>query len=406
MKTTLTNAKIWDGTGQSTFAGTIVIADDRIESVLPEADPLPVVDHTIDVAGQTVLPGLIDCHDHQTYHNTFGPLPMQWRLPRDQQVIRSVVAACDALRHGITSIREMGAVGATNLSMKHAQERGVIVGPRMVTCGMPLAITGGHAYEICVEVDGIDGVRAAARQQLKDGADFVKLMASNEQPLPRQQQQTVPQFTLDELRAAADEAHDAGVKVCVHVCGTEAIGRCLDAGVDSIEHGIYLNRDLAQRMKEQGTFYTPTLGIYRANADPHWMRGAGKQAFCRRLVEDHRSSFVHALEVGLRWSVGTDAIVPLVDEMQFLVDEGLNREVVLTAATRTNAELLEREHELGTLEPGKLADLIVVDGDPLQDFAALKRVSKIMQGGVIFQPESLLPMLPAAEPSAAEDNLR
>ena len=163
MRIALTNANIWNGTGRATYSGGVVVADDRIESVLSEDDSLPAVDRTIDVEGHTILPGMIDCHDHQTYHNTFGTLPAQWRLPRDQQVIRSVVAACDALRHGITAIREMGAVGATNLSMKHAQERGVIVGPRMVTCGMPLAVTGGHAYEICVEVDGMDGVRASTR---------------------------------------------------------------------------------------------------------------------------------------------------------------------------------------------------------------------------------------------------
>ena len=284
------------------------------------------MDRTIDVEGGTVMPGLIDCHDHQTYHNTFGPLPTQWRLPRDQQIIRSVIAACDALRHGITSIREMGAPGATNLSIKRAQQAGTLVGPRVFTCGMPLSITGGHAYEICVEVDGMDAVRAAAREQLKNGADFVKVMASNEQPMPGQHQQTVPQFSLDELRAAADEAHDPGVRLCAHVCGTEAIERCLDAGVDSIEHGIYLNRDLAQRMKEQGTFFTPTLGIYRANTIPHWLRGHAKAVFCRRLVEDHRASFVHALQAELRWTVGTDAVVPMLDEMLFLVDDGLSRE--------------------------------------------------------------------------------
>src|SRR5262249_23671981 len=161
------------------------------------------------------------------------------------------------------------------------------------------------------------------RQQLKDGADFIKLMASNEQPMPFGNEQTVPQFTRDELCAAVDEAHDAGVKVSVHACGARAIERCLDAGVDSIEHGIYLNRDLAQRMKEQGVYYTPTLGIYRANTDPFWQRGNAKAAFCKLLVEAHRQSFCHALEADLRVTVGTDAIVPMAAEMQHLVNAGL-----------------------------------------------------------------------------------
>jgi imidazolonepropionase-like amidohydrolase len=310
------------------------------------------------------------------------------------------------LRHGITSIREMGAVGGTNHSLHSAQREGLIVGPRLFSCGMALAITGGHAYEISIEVDGIDAVRTAARAQLKDGADFIKVMASNEPPMPNQQEQTVPQFSLDELRVAADEAHDAGVHLCAHVCGSKAIERCLDAGVDSIEHGVYLNRDLAQRMKEQGTFYTPTLGIYRANTYPHWLRGGAKAAFCRQVVEDHRASFVHALDAGLRWTVGTDAIVPLVDEMQFLVDEGLSLETVLEAVIVTNAQLIERESELGAVKPGRTADLIVVDGDPLTDLSALKRIRLIMQEGVVFLPDQLLPMLPSETAPPPADNLR
>jgi imidazolonepropionase-like amidohydrolase len=370
------------------------------------SEPFPQVDEKIDAQGATVLPGLIDAHDHQTYHNTFGPLPQQWRLPRDQLVIRSCIAACDALRHGITSIREMGAPGATNISMRQAIGRGEMVGPRMVTCGMPLAIRGGHAYEICIEVAGSDGVREAVRQQLKDGADFIKLMASNEQPMPNQLEQTVPQFTLDELCAAVGESHDAGVKVSVHVCGTRAIERCLDAGVDSIEHAIYLNSELAQRMKEQQVYYTPTLGIYRANTDPRWQRGGAKAAFCQSLVDAHRQSFRHAREVGLRWTVGTDAIVPMAEEMQQLVEAGLDPMEVLCAATRTNAELLGLHNQLGTLEVGKLADILIVDGNPLTNMRQLMKVRMILQGGVVILPSQLLPMLPLAEPIPPENNLR
>lgn len=406
MKLAITNGRIIDGTGLPPRHGTVVVTDGRISSVLLGEGSSPEVDRKIDAEGATVMPGLIDAHDHQTYHNTFGPLPQQWRLSRDQLVIRSCVAACDALRHGVTSIREMGAPWGTNLSMRRAIDRGEIVGPRMVTCGMPLATRGGHAYEICTEVCGPDGVREAVRQQLKDGADFIKLMASNEQPMPDQLEQTVPQFTLEELRAAVNESHDAGVKVSVHVCGSKAIQRCLDAGVDSIEHAIYLNYDLAQRMKDQGVYYTPTLGIYRANTDPRWQRGGAKAAFCQLLVAAHRQSFEHALKVGLRFTIGTDAIVPVALEMQHMVDAGLDPMVVLCAATRTNAELIGRGKELGTLEVGKLADILIAEGDPLTDMNQLANVKMVLRGGEVFLPSQLLPMLPSTQPPLSEDNLR
>ena len=406
VRVAIVNAMIIDGTGSSVTQGSLVLDGDRIESVLRPEAPLPEVDSQIDVDGATVLPGLIDVHEHQTYHNTFGPLPDQWRLPRDQLMIRSCVAACDALRHGVTYVREMGAPGATNLSMKRAIDRGEMVGPRMVTCGTPLATTGGHAYEICVEVDGPDEVRAAVRQQLKNGADFIKLMASEELPRPSGEEQSVTQFTPAELEAAVDEAHEAGVKVTAHVCGTRAIERCLDAGVDSINHGIYLNNELAQRMKEQGVYYTPTLGIYRTNTDPHWQRGGAKAEFCRLLVEEHRRSFEQALEVGLRWTVGTDAIVPIATEMQHMVDAGLDPMVVLRAATQTNADLIGVGTEVGSLEAGKLADIVMVDGDPVGDLADLSRVKMVWQGGRLFRPDELLPMLPLTKPIPPEDNLR
>ncbi len=400
------NGLIFDGVEPSLRRGSVLVDGGRIQGVAEADASLPRANRTIDAQGRVVMPGLIDCHDHQTYHNTFGPLPSQWRLSRDTLIMRSVIAGCDALRHGVTTIREMGACGATNLSMQQAQREGAVVGPRIFACGMPLAISGGHAYEICRQADGIDEVRRTARQQIRGGATFVKLMASNEQPISGQVEQTVPQYSLDELRAAVDEAHDAGLLACVHVCGARAIERCLDAGVDSIEHGIYLNRDLAQRMKQQRVFYTPTLGIYRANTDPRWQRGSAKASFCRQLVEDHRRSFAIAVEVGLRWTVGTDAIVPLAAEMQYLVDAGLNRATVLSATVRTNAELLQREGELGVLQAGALADIVIMDGNPLEDFSALSRVRTIVQGGIVFEPEQLLPMLPPSDPPGLADNLR
>ena len=159
MKLAIKNGTIIDGTGTPPGPGTVIVTDDRISAILPGDGAFPSVDQTIDAGGGTILPGLIDAHDHQTYHNTFGLLQWQWTLPRDQLIIRSCIAAFDALRHGVTTIREMGAAGATNFSMKKAIADGDLIGPRMVTCGMPITITGGYAYWICTEADGPEGVQ-------------------------------------------------------------------------------------------------------------------------------------------------------------------------------------------------------------------------------------------------------
>jgi imidazolonepropionase-like amidohydrolase len=404
MKLAITNGTIIDGTGVPPRAGSVVVTDDRITSILTKNDPMPMVDQTIDAKGGTILPGLIDAHDHQTYHNTFGLLQWQWTLPRDQLIIRSCIAAFDALRYGVTTIREMGAAGATNFSIKKAIADGDLIGPRIVTCGMPITITGGYAYWICIEADGPEGVRTAVRQQLKNGADFIKLMASNEKPLPGREEQSLAQFTKEELRAAVDEAHAAGVKVAVHACGSKAIERCLDAGVDTIEHGIYLNRELAQRMKEQGTYYSPTLGIYEFDTDLFWRRGKGKAEFCKILMKAHREHFEKIHDIGLRWTVGTDAIVPIATEMQKLVKAGLDPMTVIVSATRTNAEMIGRLEDLGTLEVGKLADILIVDGNPLKEMTDLANIRFVIQGGRIYRPDQLLPMLPSmAPPPSMED---
>ena len=395
VKLAIKNGTIIDGTGTPPGPGTVIVTDDRISAILPGDGAFPSVDQTIDAGGGTILPGLIDAHDHQTYHNTFGLLQWQWTLPRDQLIIRSCIAAFDALRHGVTTIREMGAAGATNFSMKKAITDGDLIGPRMVTCGMPITITGGYAYWICTEADGPEGVRTAVRQQLKNGADFIKLMASNEKPRAGHEEQSIAQFTVDELRAGVDEGHAAGVKVAVHACSSKAIERCLDAGVDTLEHGVYLNRELAQRMKEQGTYYSPTLGIYEFDTDLFWRRGKAKAEFCKLLTRAHRKNFEKFFDLGLKWTVGTDAIVPIATEMQKLVDAGLDPMTVIISATRTNAELIGRLDDLGTLEVGKLADLLIVDGNPLEKMSHMANVKVIIQGGKSYYPDQLLPMLPA-----------
>lgn len=406
MRMCIKNGTIIDGTGAAPRLGSVIVTDEYISEMLSPAHVPAMADETIDAKGAAILPGLIDAHDHLTYHNTFGFLPWQWRLPRDTLIMRSCVAACDILRHGVTTIREMGAPGAVNLVIKEAIEKGELVGPRIVTCGTPLCISGGYAYEICTEVDGPDQVRATVRKLLKAGADFIKLMMSKEKPQPAGKEQSVLQFTMEEIRAAVDEAHQAGVFVTAHVCCSRGIERCLEAGVDSISHGVYINRELAEQMKQQGVYYTPTLGIYKADTDLFWMRGVAKARFCEVLTKTHNDNVRNIADVDLMWSVGSDAIVPMAAEMKAMVEAGLEPMRVICAATRVNAQLLGRGDAIGTLEVGKLADILIVDGNPLEDMMATANVMVVIKNGVVFWPNELLPMLPSMKQPSPEDNIR
>lgn len=384
------NGKVWTA-GKPLKPGTVVIEGNRIKAVLEPGEPfqLPPDARRIDATGKTVMPGLINAHTHICMDARPDPMA----TVREGTLMMAYRAAANAertIRNGITTIRDLGAADGIDLALKKAIDEGVVKGPRMLVSGKAICMTGGHGHFMGCEVDGADEARKAARQQLKAGADVIKVMATGGVLTPGVEPGS-PQLTVEELRAAIEEAHKAGKRTATHAQGTTGIANAIEAGVDSVEHGIFLNQKLVDLMAEKGVFYVPTL------AAPYYILKGGLAAGIpefavrktERVWDSHRASFELALRGGVRIGVGTDAGTPLnphgtiTVELELMVECGMRAEDALTAATLGNAQCLGIDDRLGSIEPGKLADIILVDGNPLEDLKALDRVVTVIKDGVV-----------------------
>ncbi|MGB9867912.1 MAG: amidohydrolase family protein [Bacillota bacterium] len=384
------DGNVWTA-GKPARPATIVVEGNRIRAVLEPGEPfeIPADATVIDARGKTVMPGLINAHTHIC----MGARPDPMAAVRDGTLMMAYRAAANAQRtisNGITTIRDLGAPDGVDLALKRAIEEGTLKGPRMLVAGKSICMTGGHGFYMGCEVDGADEARKAARQQLKAGVDVIKVMATGGVLTPGVEPGS-PQLTVEELRAAIEEAHKAGRRTATHAQGTTGIANAIEAGVDSVEHGIFLNEKLVELMAEKGIFYVPTL------AAPYYILKGGLAAgipeFAVRKTERvwdyHRASFQLALKSGVRIGVGTDAGTPLnphgtiTVELELMVECGMRVADALAAATLVNAQCLGIDDRLGSIEAGKLADIIVVGGNPLEDLKALDRVVTVIKDGIV-----------------------
>ena len=295
------------------------------------------------------------------------------------------------LRAGVTSVRDMGGKDGIDLGIRDAIRSGLIPGPRMLASGRPICITGGQSWRFGREADGPDEVLKASREQIKAGADWVKFMATGGVLTPGVEPGSA-QFNEDELRAGIHEAHKAGRRAATHAQGTQGILNALRAGIDSIEHGIFLDEETVSLMVKAEVPLVATLSA------PHHILSkgidAGIPAFAvdktRRVKPFHIESVRMAREAGVRIAMGTDAGTPFnghgqnLGELKHLVEVGFSPLEALESGTRIAAKVLGLEKELGTIEEGKLADLIVVGGNPLEEIEILCKavaIRFIMQGG-------------------------
>ena len=375
----------------------IVIQGGKIVSV-GEAAQTPAGAEVIDLPNATVLPGLIDAHTHLTFTTNFGYSRLGISIPRE--ALNGARNARVTLEAGLTTVRNVGADGYTDVALRDAINAGDVPGPRMLVSGPPLSITGGHGdnnllpfeYHASGDgvADGVDGVRHMVRQNIKYGADLIKVMASGG-VLSRGDNPQASQYTQEEMRAIVEEAHRLGRKVAAHAHGAQAILWASRAGVDSIEHGSYIDDAGIAEMKKNGTYLVPTLYLgdwFLENAEkigtpPDLIAKA------REVIPAARKNVQRAFAAGVKVGFGTDAAVYPhglnAHEFAVYVKLGMTPLAAIQTATVNDADLLGWSDKVGTLAPGKFADLIAVDGDPLADVTTLERVKFVMKGGEVVK---------------------
>lgn len=395
MAIVLKGGTLINGTGAAPIQQSVVVLEgERIGKVGKESDfgsTLTSMGEVIDVSGKTILPGLINAHEHLANRWSLGTY--QERAAQDSHylTLRGVRNALRDLREGITTARDMASRHPINLVLKQGIESGMIVGPRVFTCGQAIAMTGGHGDENAFVADGEEEVRKAARTLLRRGADFIKLMASGGGLHPNRDFPWSSQYTVPEMRAAFDEAHRQGKPCTVHAMPSQAIQWAIEAGVDCVEHASLMDAATAELMARKGIYLVATLVEARVIVE----RGLelGRPPFLvERLkvaLADRIEHFRIAVQAGIRIGAGTDVLGDMARQIAIMVEGGLTPMQAIVASTRTNSEILGKADELGTVTVGKLADVIVVDGDPLADIQVMCKVSLVFKGGQLFRPEIL-----------------
>ncbi len=384
-------------TGKTLSHQTIVIQGDKIASVGGDMS-IPAGAQVVDLSNATVLPGLIDAHTHVTMTTNFGYSELAISVPREALTgARNARVTLDA---GFTTIRNVGASGFTDVALRDAINAGDVPGPRMLVSGPALSITGGHCdndmlpfeYHAQAEgvADGVEAVQHKTREMIKYGADLIKVCATGG-VLSHGDNPQASQYTLEEMKAIVADAHRLGRKVAAHAHGAQGILWASEAGVDSVEHGSYIDDAGIAEMKKNGTYLVPTLYLgdwFLENAEkigtpPDLIAKA------REVLPAARKNVARAFAAGVKVGFGTDAAVYPhglnAHEFAVMVKLGLTPLQAIQAATINDADLLGWSDKIGTIEPGKWADIVAVDGDPLADVATLERVKFVMKGGEVVK---------------------
>lgn len=387
MTTLFTNGNLVDVIGQTVLTGGSILVENGMIKEVGTSIAAPDGAKVVDLGGRTVLPGLFNCHVHMCSDAGTGA---KETISDAAVTIRALKNLKTLLNSGVTYIRDAGAPKYIDVDLHDAQLKGEILAPEMQTACRCICMTGGHGHDSGREADGPDDCRRAAREQLKAGANWIKVMATGG-VMTKGVEPGSPQLTEEELRAAIEEAHKAGAKTFTHAQGMEGIKNALRAGVDSIEHGFFMDDWCFDFMKEHNVFFVPTL------AAPYWIKlkgtAAGIPDYMVRKVEAtidaHQDTFRRAHKAGVKIALGTDAGTPFnaydktAMEAVLMVENGMTPMEAIQCGTINSAELLRVQDTHGSITPGKKAHFAIFEKNPLEDIHALLDCSMTVMNGEI-----------------------
>ncbi|MEZ4941689.1 MAG: amidohydrolase family protein [Saprospiraceae bacterium] len=382
----------------------IFVENGKITGVVEGYAPAGPDDQLIDLKDRTVMPGLIDMHVHLVTESSRSGTLEKYTLNPADHAYRSVLHAERTLLAGFTTVRDLGGNNGVNISLRNAINKNLIKGPRVYTAGKSIATTGGHAdptngyrRDLTTDPGPEDGVvngpeecAKAVRQRYKEGSDLIKITASGG-VLSMAKSADNPQFTEDEVRAIVATAKDYGFRVAAHAHGAEGMKRAIRAGVNSIEHGTYMDDEAIQLFKKHGTYLVPTITAGKSTADSAAIPGYYPEMVTAKalVVGPHiQNTFAKAYQAGVKIAFGTDAgVFPHGKnwiEFVYMHEAGMPALAAIKAATWYAADLLGTTDIMGAIETGKLADIIAVEGNPVDDIYSMGRVKFVMKGGVVY----------------------
>jgi len=385
----------------------VVIEGERIKTVASAASvKIPAGATVVDLSKASVLPGLIDCHTHLGSRSDRYDEIYDFKMTPFDSAFSGVVNARKTLEAGFTTVRDVGSLPFLAVDLRNAINEGYVPGPRIVASGPGISITGGHGdlnnYSPQTRVtmfpeerdygiaDGADQLRQTIRAQAKYGVDVIKILATGG-VLSKGDKPGAPQYTLEELRVAAETAHMTGRKIAAHAHGAEGIKNSIVAGIDSIEHASLVDDEGIRLAKEHGTYFV--MDIYN---DDYILNEAPKFGLSQEKIDKERGvgrlqreNFEKAFKAGVKMAFGTDAGVyphgENAKQFSYMVKYGMSPAQAIRAATFNAADLIGRSQDVGTIEPGKYADIIAVESDPMADVRVLEHVSFVMKGGAVVK---------------------
>lgn len=388
MRIKINHITVYDGRGKKEEDSAVIFEDKKITAWGRDCRDMPA-ERELDGRGLTVMPGWINSHVHIALD---GKPNMQAQIRDDNteaQVTLSICRNClKTLASGIVTIRDMGTNFDASLAVRDSIAAGRTLGPRIFTSGRVICMTGGHGSDFGIEADGADATRRAARIQIKKGVDLLKIMATGGGQ-SKGMSAGAPQLTQEEIAAIVEEGKKAGLPTAAHAQGKEGVMNCLRAGVESIEHGVFLDEEQVELMARNDTFFCATL------LPPYYVVQYGEEngippyvvKKCAGQLEAHFRSFELAVKSGLRIIAGNDAGTPfnnhddMGNEYKMMAELGMPVRDIITATTYTAAQAVCAEDQIGSIEPGKMADFTIVEGDPEKDIHAFGRVRMVFKEG-------------------------